>query len=132
MAHHVPHLIANSPGAERGTPSCPSSKYILCVDITKASGATVGLCISTSGDCTSGLIGDWNFTATITTLKGKKFKKIGESWYPDPGNPSTQTMTEKKKIKGNGTKIKYVDNINACEVTNPSSCLAGAVGIIPD
>jgi len=131
MGHHAPHIVA----VTAGNPSsgCPSSKYILCIDITKASGGSFGLCISTSGNCSSGLIGDWTWATTVTNLKGKSAKKkIHNSWDPNPGNPSTNTFTEAKKVKPskNGS-VKYVANVTACEVTDPSSCLSGAVGLIP-
>ena len=130
MGHHAPHMV---PVVAGNPSSCPSSKYILCIDITKASGGSFGLCISTSGNCSSGLVGDWNWSTTVTTLKGKNAKKkIHNSWDPNPGNPSTNTFTEVKKIKKSkhGT-VKYVANVTACEVTDPSSCLSGAVGLIP-
>ena len=88
MGHHAPHMV---PVVAGNPSSCPSSKYILCIDITKASGGSFGLCISTSGNCSSGLVGDWNWSTTVTTLKGKNAKKkIHNSWDPNPGNPSTE------------------------------------------
>ncbi|MGC1381426.1 MAG: hypothetical protein WA814_10450 [Candidatus Baltobacteraceae bacterium] len=131
MGQHAPHIVAVNPGQQ--TSGCPSSKYLLCIDINKASGGSFGLCISTSGNCSSGLVGEWTWATKVTTLKGKSAKKkIHNSWDPNPGNPSTNSFTEVKKVKPskNGS-VKYVANVNACEVTNPSSCLSGAVGLIP-
>ena len=124
MGHHAAQLVV--PGAHHDA-SCPSS-YITCLTLYPGNN-TLGICISTSGNCTTGLVGEWNWADTIVTLKGKKYKKFKESWSPNPGNPSTQTIVV-KKVKNTHGKVKWVDEINACEVTNPSSCLSGNVGLI--
>jgi hypothetical protein len=132
MGHHSLHLVAASPG--NPSANCPSSLYITCIDITKASGGAVEICISTSGNCSSGLVGDWNWKTVVTKLStGKNAKrKIHNKWSPNPGNPSTDTFTEVRAVKPsqNGS-VKYVGTLTACEVTNPSSCLSGAIGLIP-
>ncbi len=131
MGHHAPHIVALNPN--NMSSGCPTSKYVTCIDITKSGGGSLGLCISTSGNCSSGLVGEWTWTTKVVTLSGKSAKrKIHNKWSPNPGNPSTDTFKEVRKIKPskNGS-VKFVGNLVACEVTNPSSCISGAVGIIP-
>jgi hypothetical protein len=130
MGHGLPHLVAMNQGASSG---CPSSKYLVCIDISKKTPGTASICISTSGNCSSGLVGEWNWKTVVTNLAGKSEKKhIKNSWSPNPGNPSTDTFTEKGKVKkSKGGTVKYVGNVTACEVTNPSSCLTTAIGLIP-
>jgi hypothetical protein len=128
MGHSAPHLVAMNRGASG---SCPSA-YLVCIDLSKKTPGTASICISTSGNCTSGLVGEWNWVTVVTNLKGKSEKKhIKNSWSPNPGNPSTDTFKEKGKVKKskNGA-VKYVGNVTTCEVTNPSSCLTTAIGII--
>lgn len=128
MGHVGPQFVVM---ARKDSASCPTSKYITCVDVTKASGGSVEICISTSGNCTSGLDGTWTWKSKITNLKGKPAsKKIKNKWSPNPGNPSTDTFKEHGKIKVTGN-VEYVANLTACNVSNPSSCLTGAVGLIP-
>ena len=126
MAKHAPHFTAVGPKGDAA--SCPSSLYFTCVDLSKGK-STLEICISTSGNCTSGLVGEWNFTSKIVQVKnGKKTKKIKATFDPNPGNPVTITY-KTKKVKDSGGKIVYAQQINACEVTYPSSCIAGTIGI---
>jgi hypothetical protein len=129
-AHMVVYNIADNAGNP-----CPSSKYLLCAGISpSSSGPQFGICISTSGNCSSGLIGDWSWSSVLTTTKGKSAsKKLSEVWSPNPGNPSDQYVTEKKKIKASKKgKVKFVDTFTACNVSDPSSCLSAAAGLIPE
>ncbi len=128
MGHHGPQMVPAN--GLRPPASCPSA-YVTCIDVSKKKGGSVGICISTSGNCTSGLVGDWNWSTSVTNLNGKnENKKIKNSWSPNPGNPSTDTFKVKGKLKPS-KNVKYIANISACEVTNPSSCVSGEVGIIP-
>jgi hypothetical protein len=129
MGHHGPQFVVVHNGGDAA--SCPSSLYLTCVNVSKKKGGSVTICISSSGNCTSGLVGDWNWTTSVTNLKGKnEDKKIKNSWDPNPGNPSTDTFTVHGKLKAS-KQVKYVANVTACEVTNPSSCLTTAVGLVP-
>ncbi|MGB8965937.1 MAG: hypothetical protein WCB99_09890 [Candidatus Cybelea sp.] len=130
MGHGVLHLVAMNRVESSG---CPSSKYIECIDISKKTPGTATICISTSGNCSSGLQGDWTWKTVVTNLGGKSEKKhIKNAWSPNPGNPSTDTFTEKGKVKkSKGGSVKYVGNLTACPVTTSGSCLTGAIGLIP-
>jgi hypothetical protein len=124
MGHQTPHLVAIG----KRNASCGSA-FFACVTLTPPS-SSIGICISTSGNCTSGLVGSWNWSGTVVTYpKGKKYKKIKVSFSPNPGNPTTNTFSA-KKIKNTHGKAKWAENLKACEVTNPASCLYGLVGII--
>ncbi|HYL27348.1 MAG TPA: hypothetical protein VEW74_05895 [Candidatus Nitrosotalea sp.] len=125
MAHRLPQLVA--PGAKHNA-SCPSA-FFVC-DTLYPGTTQQGICISTSGNCTTGLVGSWNFTGVIETYpKGKKYKKIKVAYSPNPGNPTTVIFTA-KKVKNTHGKVKWQNILNACEVTYPSSCLSGAMGLI--
>jgi hypothetical protein len=124
MGHQAAHFVAV--GAKHDT-SCPS-EYFACFTIYAGS-TTEEICISSS-TCTSGLIGDWTWKSKIVKAKnGKKYKKIKASFYPNPGNPVDITYVV-KKIKNTHGKVKWAQNIEACNVSDPSSCMYGAVGLI--
>jgi hypothetical protein len=125
MGHHAAQLVA--PGAQRDA-SCPAT-YFVCVTLYPGT-TTQGICISTSGNCTTGLVGSWNWSETITTVKtGKKYKKIKPSFSPNPGNPTTNSF-KAKKVKNSHGKVKWAAALKACEVTNPASCIYGTIGLI--
>ena len=125
MGHHQLQLVAA--GVQRAA-SCPSSKYFTCLTLYKGSN-TLEICISSSGNCTSGLVGNYTWTGTIVKAKsGKKYKKIKVAWSPNPGNPSVNTLTV-KKIKNSHGKIVYAEDIQACGYPS-GSCITGAIGLI--
>jgi hypothetical protein len=125
MGHHMPQLVA--PGAQRNA-SCPST-FFVCVTLYPGT-TQQGICISTSGNCTTGLVGSWNFSGAITTYpKGKKYKKIKVSFSPNPGNPTTISF-KAKKVKNSHGKVKWEMVLTAVEVTNPSSVVTGNIGLI--
>jgi hypothetical protein len=125
MGHHQLQLVAA--GAQHQV-SCPSSKYFTCLTLYKGSNS-IEICISTSGNCTSGLSGEYTWSQTIIKVKsGKKYKKIKASWSPNPGNPSTNTLIV-KKIKNSGGKVIYAEDIQACGYPS-GSCISGAIGLI--
>jgi hypothetical protein len=115
-------------GAQRDAASCPSSKYFACVTVAKGK-TKLQICISTSGNCTSGLTGSWNWKGKIVSAKtGKPYKGIKATFKPNPGNPTEDTFSA-KKVKNSHGKIVYAQNISACNVSVPTSCLSGAIGI---
>jgi len=125
MGQHQVQLVAT--GGLKNS-SCPSSKYITCLTLYKGSNQ-IEICVSSSGNCTSGLVGDYTWSSKIVKAKnGKKYKKIKASWSPNPGNPSVNTL-KVKKIKNSNGKVIYVDEITACGYPS-GSCLSGAVGLI--
>jgi hypothetical protein len=107
--------------------SC-SSAYITCVTVSKGSPASTEICISNTGNCTSGSFAPYSWTQKIVTLKGKKFKSIVGKITPKTGNPITDKISEKKKVKSSKGAVKYVQDITACSTSG--SCLDGQVGII--
>jgi hypothetical protein len=124
MGHHQVQLVAE--GAQR-LASCPS-QYFTCLTLYKGSNQ-IEICISSSGNCTSGLVGNWTWSDTVVKAKnGKKYKKIKTSWSPNPGNPSVNTLTV-KKIKNSHGKVIYAENITACGYPS-GSCIQGSIGLI--
>ena len=112
-------------GVQRAA-SCPST-YFTCLTLYKGSNQ-IEICISTSGNCTSGLVGTWDWTDVVVKVKnGKKYKKIKTSWSPNPGNPTVNTL-KVKKIKNSNGKVIYAENLTACEST--SYCITGSIGLI--
>lgn len=112
--------------------SCPSSLYFVCTTVSQSSPAELGICISTSGNCSTGLSpGTWTWQTAQFKAKGNKpFKKLVSSTSPNPGNPVTITISEKKKVKSSKGKNKYYMALEACN--SSSSCAAGNVGIATD
>jgi hypothetical protein len=125
MGHHQLQLVAA--GAQHQV-SCPSSKYFTCLTIYKGSNQ-LEICISTSGNCTSGLSGEYTWSGTIIHVKtGKKDNKFKISWSPNPGNPTVDTI-KVNTIKDSHGKIKYAEDIQACGYPS-GSCISGAIGLI--
>jgi len=125
MGQHQLQIVAA--GAQHTT-SCPSSKYFTCLTLYKGSNQ-IEICISSSGNCTSGLVGNWTWVGKIVKAKnGKKYKKIKVSWSPNPGNPTVNTL-KVKKIKNSGGKVIYAEDITACGYPS-GSCISGAIGLM--
>jgi hypothetical protein len=102
--------------ASRPNLSCPSQYSGGCVTPTASSPAQFEWCVSTSGNCSSGLVGTFDWTSSITLAKnGKAYKgkKFSSTWSPDPGNPSVLTISAKRK-KAKGTKVVYADSQTTC------------------
>jgi hypothetical protein len=93
--------------------SCPSEFTGGCFAITASSPFEAEWCVSSTGDCSSGLTGPVTWTADAFKAKsGKATKAIGAVWSPNPGNPSTITVTTKKtKSK---PKVKYGVALSGC------------------
>ncbi len=109
--------------------SCNYSAYYECVTVSKATPFTQEWCISSTGSCGSVFPGTWTWSTTITTTKGKKYKKLAASYDPNPGNPSTLTISEKKKVKSSKGKIKYEGSLQACSNTYGCVYLPLPIGI---
>lgn len=111
--------------------SCNYSKYDECVTVTKSTPFTQEWCISTNGSCNTPCCGtDWTWSLPIVTVKGKAFKKMVSSWDPNPGNPSTLTISEKKKVKNSHGKVKYEGSLSGCSPTYGCVYLTLPIGII--
>jgi hypothetical protein len=104
--------------------SCPYSGGCYAVD--KGNPVTFQWCISTTGNCTSGLDGNWTWTAVVTDIKTGKVIKPGKGpvsavWSPDPGNPSTLTVSTDFKHLHEHPKVLYSVTLSTCEVSG-SQC----------
>jgi|HubBroStandDraft_1064217.scaffolds.fasta_scaffold187334_2 hypothetical protein len=96
-------------------PSCPS-EFSGCISITAASPYTAEWCISSTGNCSSGLVSSATWTATNFKVKNgktvKNTKAFSSVWSPNPGNPSNLTVsTDKAQAKG---KVKYGLALSVC------------------
>lgn len=107
--------------------SCPS-QYIGCVTVAKGHPAKYQICITTTGNCTSGSFPKQKWSNKIVTLKGKAYKGITGSFKPNPGNPTEVTVTAKVTLKNSKGKVVYVQDLKACP-TGGGKCSTGAVGI---
>jgi hypothetical protein len=126
MAHSA-HLTVV--GARPSTASCGTA-YLTCVTVKKGSPASLELCYNASGGsgCTSGSFPSLTWYEVVVSVKsGKIYKKIVGSFYPNPGNPSEDTITAKRKVKNSHGKVIYMQEIEGCLYT--SDCLTGEIGI---
>jgi hypothetical protein len=126
MAHSA-HLTVV--GARPSTASCGTA-YLTCVTVKKGSPASLEICYNAAGGsgCTSGSFPSLTWYEAIVSVKsGKTYKKIVGSFYPNPGNPSEDTITAKKKVKNSHGKVKYFQEIEGC--LNTSECITGEIGI---
>ncbi len=124
---HSAHLTVV--GAHQFTASCGTA-YLTCVTVKKGSPASLEICYNASGGsgCTSGSFPSLTWSEAIVSVKtGKVYKKIVGSFYPNPGNPSEDTITAKKKVKNSHGKVTYFQEIQGCLYT--SDCLSGEIGI---
>jgi hypothetical protein len=128
MGHSAhPHLTIV--GAQKFTASCDTSVYLTCVTVSKKTPAVLEICYNESGSgCSSGYFPPLTWYEGIYSVKTNKlYKKIVGSFYPNPGNPSDDTITAVKKVKNSHGKIKYYQYIEGCLYT--SDCLTGEIGI---
>lgn len=97
-------------------PACDYSKYSFCFYVEPGnSGPYV-----TTSDGSSPLYN----AATITKAKsGKADKKFTTYFYPDPGDPTSQYITYKGKVK-KAQPVKFTDNY--CIGYTPSDCANGS------
>ncbi len=124
MAHSALHLAVN--GGQRDA-SCPASDFT-CVTVNSASGGAVGICITSTGSCSGTLPGPFKWTSLIIKNKtGKKARKLHASFRPNPGNPTTDTITEKVVLRQTHGKYLYTQTVTGCDAS--SSCISGNIGI---
>ncbi len=124
---HSAHLTVV--GARKFTAYCDPSLYITCVTVSKKTPAALELCYNESGSgCSSGYFPSLTWYEAIYTVKANKiYKKIVGSFYPNPGNPSEDTITAKKKVKNSKGVVKYYQYIEGC--LNSTECITGEIGI---
>jgi hypothetical protein len=129
VSHTVPaiHAIGVRPQT-----TCPSA-YFVCVEVTPGSPASVGICFGsvTSGGNCNPAAGTWSWTSKgFLVKKGhitkKRAKSLRESFSPNPGNPTTDTI-DVKKCKNSHGKIVLADVITV--VNSAGSSATGDIGI---
>jgi hypothetical protein len=114
--HFAPTSVSNG---VRPMTTCPSVFTGGCFEVAISSPISFEWCVSTSGNCSTGLVGVWTWTATNTTYpKGKpaKPKKFQGTWSPNPGNPSVLTLHVSKGKNSKG-KIKFANSNTTCSST---------------
>jgi hypothetical protein len=123
MRDHAPRLVVIG-----GKTSCGSAFYE-CVTLHPGT-TTIELCVTTSGNCTSGLYSNWNWASEIFNYpSGKRYRKIKASFSPNPGNPTTNIF-KVKKIKNTHGKVKWYENVTLCNVYFSSCDPSAYIGLI--
>ncbi|MGA2760702.1 MAG: hypothetical protein ABSF08_10335 [Candidatus Cybelea sp.] len=128
MAHSGhPHLTVI--GGRKNTAYCDYSLYLTCVTVAKGSPAALEICYNESGSgCSSGYFPSLTWYEGIYSVKKNKlYKKIVGSFYPNPGNPSEDTITAKKKVKNSHGVVTYYQYVEGC--LNSTECITGSIGI---
>lgn len=105
--------------------SCPS-QFFECATISRTKHARLSICVAYYGSCPAP--GVWMWSETIETLAGKPVHKILGSISPNPGNPVTDKISEKKRVRPSKGAVKYQQLIEACN--SSSGCIQAAIGII--
>ncbi len=127
MAHSTLHLVAA--GGQRDA-SCPASDFA-CTTVNKASGGTIGICITSTGVCSGTLPGPYKFKSVIIkNSTGRKFRRIKATFDPNPGNPVNDNFTEPlKAVKPSHGNYLYTQEITGCTLGASPSCISGNLGI---
>ncbi|MFZ0364138.1 MAG: hypothetical protein WAL67_08025 [Candidatus Cybelea sp.] len=91
--------------------SCPST-FVQCLALTPGSPAEVEWCISSSGNCTSGLYDGrikWLVTrpGVLKIKTGKPYHKIKAAWSAKKGNPDDLTVTPAAGVRSTKGTIGY-------------------------
>lgn len=103
--------------------SCPS-QYSECVQVSTESPVTQEWCVAYGSGCYYLAPGVWTWAPNVVTNKGKKTKKVAASFCPNPGNPSTLTISTDANAP---SKVNaYVASFTAC---NSASTCVGPIEI---
>ena len=105
--------------------SCPSQYTGGCFLVDAANPISFEWCVSQSGNCSSGLIANWTWSAVVTDVKTGKVLSPGKGavtavWNPNPDNPSTLTITTKFKKLSKKPVVKYSVANSTCEISEPT------------
>lgn len=110
--------------------NCPS-QYVTCVTVSRhVSSPSVYFCYSPGSYCgPSQPQYGWSGFFYVSKT-GNPTDKFGSSFNPDPGNPTYDTIYERKKVRSSHGKVKYQQAV--CPLDSGSGCVAGPflVGII--
>jgi hypothetical protein len=97
--------------------TCPSS-YIQCLAVSPGSYASTEWCLSSSGNCTSGLYaGRVKWTVPEQPIKnktGRPYHKLHASWSPVKGNPSVLTVTAAAGARSSKGVVGYSMTWEVC------------------
>lgn len=107
----------------RNAAGCPRKKYVQCATLSNSGPVSIML------DCSYCPPGTY-WGGAVYRRNGKLFKAITSSFTPDPGNPITDTITEKRQVKPSGGKVKYVQQYDFCIYSNCSNTFA--IGIVTE
>lgn len=152
-SHHVNsklHLVMmREKGQLKSEQSCP---YTACFDLPAGAAGSgyVGWCVSSSGNCTSGLLpGRWSWENVICastyscTASGSKVfivkndkqtGKVKSTWSPRVGNPTDNDLVWKSLRASRTGDPTYFYELMACAKNGPykGDCtLPASVGLIP-
>ncbi|HLY02897.1 MAG TPA: hypothetical protein VKR56_10460 [Candidatus Cybelea sp.] len=106
---------------------CPKSD-LACVTVSPPSGADVGLCVESGQIVTScsGSPPTYTWSSVFYSRQGKVFHKLDGAFYPNPGDPTLDTITEATSLKSSHGKYKYYQLVKACA---SSGCLSAQIGV---
>jgi hypothetical protein len=110
-----PSLRIVNAGTSGNRASCPKG-YTACISVLPF---TTQYCVSTNGNCTSGVApGTWIWSAHVGRVKGQYFKELQATWSPNPGNPSTVTITTRQQVRKSHTKVVAYVALSVCEASS--------------
>jgi hypothetical protein len=130
VQRHFAHLVAaglRQDYGSFGSYTCPSgSTYFYCYYIQQTpSGAQFqqGWCESQVNDCDYLESGTWHWRRShvynaVTLAQTNKIRDL--KWSPQPGNPSTNTITVSASVAPTAGMVGYYFNITACSNNSPN------------
>lgn len=127
----VPPALAKVSGLNSIVPerSCPK-KYFACVVVGYGSPASIKLCVGSACSGGSGYPLIWG--SEFTTRSGMTFKGLAASFDPNPGNPTKDTISEKKRLKPSNGRIRYEQYAQACTQTPSPPCEVWTIGVVTE
>ncbi len=96
--------------------ACPG-KDIACLTVSYHQPASYYFCFIPSGSQCNG--GQFTWTNSFHTKDGRVFKGLSGTFDPNPGDPSTDNISETKPLASSNGAVKYQQTIWACV---PSGC----------
>jgi hypothetical protein len=120
MSHGNQMVTRLMPGVKPMTIGCDYSRYSFCFYVTPGND---GPYVSTSGGTTP----LYNVGYITKNKTGKVDKKFKDYFYPDPGDPTSQYILYKGKVKKT-TAVKFTDVY--CIGFSPSECSNGSGSIL--
>jgi hypothetical protein len=92
-------------------------KDIACLTVSYQKPASYYFCFIPSGSQCNG--GQFTWTSTFHTKSGKVFKGLSGTFDPNPGDPTTDDISETKPLASSNGEVKYQQTVWACL---PSGC----------